>query len=150
MPKAATAPLRGRRKSSPVVSRIRPSPTLASAPVHLQSFAESVSDEIARLRGQIDTYKALIGELESVQRSIERSHLTAVPRTQAATAAAVLGAYGRPMRLRDLMSAIEARGVRLTGTTPRNRRSNLLIAMKRSGQFKRLGEGVYTLAPRAA
>jgi hypothetical protein len=118
--------------------------------VHLRSFAHSVVEEIVRLRGQIETYKALIGELERLQRSIERVHLVAVPRTQAATAAAVLGAHGRPMRLRDLMEAIEARGVRLTGQTTRNRRSNLLIAMKRSGQFRRLGEGVYTLADRAA
>jgi transposase len=137
---------RGRRKVADVVPAVRSSPSS----VPLQSFAQSVMQEIARLRGQIDTYKALIGDLERVQHSMERLHLTAIPGTQAATAAAVLAAHGRPMRLRDLIQAIEARGIRLTGATPRNRRSNLLIAMKRSGQFKRLGEGMYTLAPRAA
>jgi hypothetical protein len=151
MPKAPhRSPVRSRRKPPSVVPPVRPSP-VAGPPVHLQHFHQSIGEEIRRLRGQIKTYEALIDELESVQRSIDRVHLTTSPRSHADTAAAILAAHGRPMQLRDLMAAIEAHGVRLTGRTPRNRRTNLIIAMKRSGQFKRLGEGMYTLAaPRAA
>jgi len=68
------------------------------------------------------------------------------PRSYAETAAAVLAAHGEPMRLKDLSAAMEARGVRVGGETRRNRRTNLIIALKRAGRFRRLGEGMYTLA----
>jgi hypothetical protein len=81
-----------------------------------------------------------------MQSLIARSQTPTTARSHAETAAAVLAANGKPMQLKDLIAAMETRGVHLTGRTPRNRRTNLIIAMKRSGQFKRLGEGMYTLA----
>jgi len=112
----------------------------------LQTAHGAIREEITRLRGLITAYEGLIADLEQMQSRIAHTQSPLGARTYAETAAAVLAAHGKPMQLKDLIAAIEARGVRLTGRTPRNRRTNLIIAMKRSGQFTRLGEGMYTLA----
>ena len=135
---------RHRQKGVAVVPRVRVSPP--SHPPLLLTAREAIRDEIARLRGLIATYEGVIADLEHTESLIVRTHTPGSARSHAETAAAVLAAHGKPMQLKNLIAAIEARGVRLTGRTPRNRRTNLIIAMKRSGNFKRLGEGMYTLA----
>ena len=122
-----------------VASRVRLSPPL-------QPALEAIRSEIARLRGLIGTYEGLVADLEQMQSRIARTQAPTTARSHAETAAAVLAAHGKPMQLKDLIAAIEARGVHITGATARNRRTNLIIAMKRSQQFKRLGDGVYALA----
>ena len=130
------------QKGASVVSKVRVSP---HAPA-LQTAHGAIRDEITRLRALIATYEGLVADLEQMQSRIARTESPQAARSYAETAAAVLAAHGKPMQLKDLIAAMEARGVRLTGATPRNRRTNLIIAMKRSGQFTRLGEGMYTLA----
>jgi len=132
-----------RQKGAPVVSKVRLSPH--STPALITAHG-AIRDEIARLRGLIATYEGLIADLEHMQSRIAHTEAPQAARSYAETAAAVLAAHGKPMQLKDLIAAMEAHGVRLTGATPRNRRTNLIIAMKRSGQFTRLGEGMYTLA----
>jgi len=112
----------------------------------LQTAHGAIREEIIRLRGMIATYEGLVADLEHMQSRIAHTEAPQAARSYAEMAAAVLAAHGKPMQLKDLIAAMESRGVRLTGRTPRNRRTNLIIAMKRSGQFTRLGEGMYTLA----
>ena len=134
---------RRQQKGASIVSKARLSARSAPA---LQTAHGAIRDEITRLRALIATYEGLIADLEHMQSRIARTESPQAARSYAETAAAVLAAHGKPMQLKDLIAAMEARGVRLTGATPRNRRTNLIIAMKRSGQFTRLGEGMYTLA----
>jgi len=122
-----------------VASRVRSAPPLKAA-------LAGVRAEIARLRGVIATYEGLIADLEHMQSRIMQTQTPTRAGSHADAAAAILAAHGKPMQLKDLIDAIEASGVHITGRTLRNRRTNLIIAMKRSQQFKRLGDGVYALA----
>ncbi len=116
----------------------------------LHDFAASAASEIKRLQGHVKQTQAMIDDLKLVQPLIDRLEAQRTPapdgaRSHAEVAAAVLGAVGHPMQLKDLLAAMAARGAMVAGKTERQRRSNLIITLSRSALVRRVGHGVYAL-----
>jgi len=121
-------------------------------PDQLRQFAATTTAEIERLKTQVTQTAATIDDLQQVLTLIARLELQREPARgtdrlpHAQVAADVLGAMGRPMRLRELLDALAGRGVVIAGKTPRIQKSNLIITLGRSALVRRVGRGLYALA----
>jgi hypothetical protein len=113
-------------------------------------LATATASEIERLRASVKQTQATIADLQQVQSLVDRLDAQRTPPDgtrlpHAEVAAAVLGAVGHPMRLKDLLAAMAARGAIVAGKNDRQRRSNLIITLSRSALVRRVGHGVYGL-----
>ena len=121
-------------------------------PDQLRQFAAATTAEIERLQTQVTQTAGTIDDLQQVLHLIARLELQRQPTRgtdrlpHAQVAADVLGAMGRPMRLRELLDALAGRGVVIAGKTPRIQKSNLIITLGRSPLVRRVGRGLYALA----
>lgn len=151
--------MRKRRRTNGAAGRpkVRRSDTLTHQlhqlpPDQLRQFTATTNAEIERLLTQVKQTASTIDDLRQVLRLIARLELQRAPARgtdrlpHAQVAADVLGAMGRPMRLRELLDAMTGRGVVVAGKTSRIQKSNLIIALGRSPLVRRVGRGLYALA----